>query len=75
MPKSAITLTIDDPIPWWKGPLESYIPDILTISGDPPPISGSVSQISPFHCAETVAKDGGVINFEKTNGTIFDDQT
>lgn len=75
MPKSEILLTIDHPIPTWKGPLENGIPEILTISANPPPISGADDAIIDFHCADTFLHDGGVINFEKTLGTIIDDQT
>jgi len=74
MPISSIIKTVDDPIPTWKGTLVNDIPDILTIEQDPPPISGSVTTELPFHCSETIANDGGVINSEKVKGTIFEDQ-
>jgi len=60
-------------IPSWKA--TDVIPEILVISANPPPISGSdITQI-PFWCANTVDKDGGIIDETVVVGTIFDDQT
>jgi hypothetical protein len=82
--------TIDNPIPEWKGTTQgtwrgvAMLPDILTISGDPPPISGAANDIIDFHCAETFDKDGGISNvsvdpdvvkYELVTGTKYDDQS
>ena len=75
MPVSDLLLTVDNPIPTWKGPLENGIPEILTISANAPAISGAVDSVIDFHCADTFQHDGGVIDFEKVPGTIIDDQS
>lgn len=79
---STITLTVDDPIPDWKG--TDDLPDILTISGDATPISGASTSIIDFHCAETFTRDGGVgdsnidpevYKYELIENTKYDDQS
>lgn len=74
-------LTIEDPIPEWKG--TEALPEVLTISGSPPPISGAPDDI-PFHCAETFARDNGIQNtssdpevvvYELVENTKYDDQS
>jgi hypothetical protein len=79
---STITLTVDDPIPEWKG--VDDLPEILTISGSPPAMSGASEEIIDFHCAETVARDGGVgdtnvdpevFKYEIIENTTYDDQS
>lgn len=74
MPKYEIKLTVEHPIPSWKGPEENGIPDILWYTEEPPPISGMGDNRPPYHCADTVGKDGGIIDMEKILGTVFDDQ-
>jgi len=74
MATSRILKTVDYPIPTWKGPLENDVPEILTIEEEAPPISGASQELIDFHCAETVAKDAGIENFQKVPGTVFDDQ-
>lgn len=80
--RSKILSTVVNPIPEWKG--VEALPDILTISGTTPPISGSECVELDFHCAETFDRDGGigivetdpdVIKFEKIENTKYDDQT
>ena len=79
---STILLTVDNPIPTWKG--TDALPDILTISGNPPPLSGATDEIIDFHCAETVSRDGGigdsdldpnVYQYEIIENTNYDDQS
>ncbi len=82
MPISQKFLTIDQPIPSWKGPEENGIPNELILFEEAPVISsGNIEEI-PFHCAETIKKDGGVgpnddegvVKYEKVVGTKYDDQ-
>jgi hypothetical protein len=84
MPISSCVLTVDNPIPTWKGPVENGIPDILILQEDAPGIPGIIEEDIPFHCATTVARDGGisdpeefpeVVKFEKVEGTKYDDQS
>lgn len=75
MPVSEVLLTVDNPIPTWKGPLENGVPAILTISADAPAISGSTETRIDYYCAETFMRDGGVIDYEKILSTIVDDQS
>jgi len=76
MPKTGNILTVDNPIPTWKGPLETEgFPEILTISASAPPLSGADQTEIDFHCAETISRDGGIIDTDKIAGTIFDDQS
>jgi hypothetical protein len=82
MPISQRFLTVDNPIPSWKGPEENGIDEILILQEDAPPISGAVNEELDFHCAETYKKDGGVqksqdtevVKYEKVVGTKYDDQ-
>jgi hypothetical protein len=76
MPTTTILSTYLNPIPTWKGPLESGIPEILVISGNPPPLPPITGGgIVPFWCSQTQAKDAGIISGAKYLGTEFDDQT
>jgi len=59
-------------IPSWKA--TDDIPEILVISANPPPISGSDIIPIPFWCANTFDRDGGIISETVTIGTIYDDQ-
>ena len=79
---STILLTVDNPIPDWKG--TDALPDILTTSGSPPPLSGASDSIIDFHCAETFTRDGGVkdsnidpdvYKYELVENTKYDDQS
>jgi hypothetical protein len=74
--------TIDHPIPIWKG--TDDLPDILTISGDPPPLSGAPEELIDFHCAETFSRDMGIMDsdadpavykYELVENTKYDDQS
>ena len=75
MPKSTITLTVDDPISTLEGPIENGVPEILTVEKEPVVINPETQEVIPFHCADTVARDGGIEDFEKVDGTVFDDQS
>jgi hypothetical protein len=77
-----ILKTIDNPIPVWKG--VDDLPDILTISGEAPPISGANDTIIDFHCAETFSRDMGIMDsdadpavykYELVENTKYDDQS
>jgi hypothetical protein len=78
---SRILTTVYNPIPTWKG--TEILPEILTISADAPPISGSVEEIIDFHCAETFDKNANIVNmsepevikYELVTGTKYDDQS
>ena len=74
--------TVQEPIPEWKGTED--LPDILTISGQPPEIDSIPETLIDFHCAETTDKDGGigdsnidpeVYKYELIEGTKYDDQS
>jgi hypothetical protein len=69
---SYIEMTIDNPIPEWKG--VDALPEIITITGEAPPLSGAYFTDLPFHCAETYDRTGGVENFEHVKSNIYDDQ-
>ena len=83
MPTTTQYRTITDPIPTWKGPLENGIPEILTVDEDAPIIEGIDTVLPDYHCAITVARDGGIeensdpeiVKYEKVEGTKYDDQT
>jgi hypothetical protein len=79
---TTIRLTVNNPIPEWKG--VDDLPDILTTSGVPYPISGGPEPLIDFHCAETIAKDAKVndsnpepevVKFQLIEGTKYDDQS
>lgn len=84
MISSRLVVTVDNPIPSWKGPLENGIPEILVLVEDAPPISGApeLDQIDIYD-AITVNKDArigdktpdnNIAKFEVISGTKYDDQ-
>lgn len=62
----------------WSEFLSNYSWDSFPISGSwglyDREICPSTSSEIPFWCADTISKDGGIIEETITNGTIFDDQ-
>ena len=83
MISSCIVLTVDNPIPSWKGPLENGIDEILVVIEDAPPISGGQLSQIPIYDAITVNKDArigdkdtsdNITKFEVITGTKYDDQ-